>query len=170
MKKPQGKWTVGLLPMLIVLLLAVAVNLSAAQQGATCNALQPCKVGCCSSSGTELSLRRVGSSAPTDKTKVTAGMGRIFAEPGKRACLDPMRLLISHRCQGTCNSTAECGQYARKDKYNCPLGVCCRLVVFQSKPLQQLTSDSKHGFCGFDGDFCNDECQNKDKDECNPVR
>ncbi|KAI0439807.1 hypothetical protein F4803DRAFT_568057 [Xylaria telfairii] len=47
-------------------------------------------------------------------------------------------------CQGTCNATAECGEYAPEGKFDCPLNVCC----------------SKHGFCGFTDEFC-DGCQNK---------
>ncbi|KAF7176523.1 hypothetical protein CNMCM7691_002841 [Aspergillus felis] len=54
-------------------------------------------------------------------------------------------------CQGSCNATAECGKYAPKDSFDCPLHVCC----------------SKWGFCGTTDQFCNDECQNENG--CLPV-
>ncbi|RHZ63588.1 uncharacterized protein CDV56_105060 [Aspergillus thermomutatus] len=54
-------------------------------------------------------------------------------------------------CQGSCNATAECGKYAPKGSFDCPLNVCC----------------SKWGYCGTTDDFCNDECQNENG--CLPV-
>ncbi|KAK1841138.1 Killer toxin subunits alpha/beta 1 [Colletotrichum chrysophilum] len=46
-------------------------------------------------------------------------------------------------CKSNCNATAECGQYALEDNFDCPINVCC----------------SKHGFCGTTEEFCNDGCQ-----------
>ncbi|ETS82826.1 hypothetical protein PFICI_04702 [Pestalotiopsis fici W106-1] len=44
-------------------------------------------------------------------------------------------------CLGTCNATAECGQYGSTAL--CPLNVCC----------------SHYGFCGTTSDFCGSGCQ-----------
>jgi GH18 family chitinase len=37
------------------------------------------------------------------------------------------------------------------------------------KRLSHTKVNSKHGFCGFNDLFCNSECQNKDKSQCEPV-
>ncbi|KAH8889137.1 hypothetical protein GQ53DRAFT_653194, partial [Thozetella sp. PMI_491] len=50
-------------------------------------------------------------------------------------------------CQGTCNATAQCGQYGSTN--TCPLNVCC----------------SQYGFCGTTSEFCGTGCQNG----CEPV-
>ncbi|KPM43205.1 hypothetical protein AK830_g3330 [Neonectria ditissima] len=57
----------------------------------------------------------------------------------------------SQSCQGTCNAKAECGKYAAKGDFECPLNVCC----------------SQYGFCGTTDEFCNDKCQNEGG--CMPV-
>jgi hypothetical protein len=86
------------------------------QQGFTCTSDDPCKVGCCSKSG-------------------SCGFGPDWCAPDN--------------CVGTCNATAECGQYAAEKGLECPLNVCC----------------SRWGFCGTTEEFCqtgsnkNESCQ-----------
>ncbi|KAJ2980520.1 hypothetical protein NUW58_g6925 [Xylaria curta] len=57
--------------------------------------------------------------------------------------LDPSTA-VKGDCQGSCNATAECGEYAPKGEFDCPLNVCC----------------SEHGYCGYTSEFCNSKCQN----------
>lgn len=58
-------------------------------------------------------------------------------------------------CQSNCNAKAECGQYALKENFDCPINVCC----------------SQYGFCGTTEEFCGDGCQkNSDGGGCGSVR
>ncbi|KAI6080959.1 hypothetical protein F4821DRAFT_265394 [Hypoxylon rubiginosum] len=68
-----------------------------------------------------------------------------LASPGAVANMGAAVLETNSVAKGTCNATAECGEYALPENFDCPLNVCC----------------SKHGFCGYTPEFCNDECQNE---------
>ncbi|KAI1870410.1 uncharacterized protein JN550_005338 [Neoarthrinium moseri] len=46
-------------------------------------------------------------------------------------------------CTSNCDAKAECGQYGKEGKQQCPLGVCC----------------SQFGFCGSTSEFCDKGCQ-----------
>ncbi|CAN9115600.1 unnamed protein product [Alternaria alternata] len=56
-------------------------------------------------------------------------------------------------CSSNCDAKAECGQYGKPNKQQCPLGVCC----------------SEFGFCGSTSEFCDKGCQ-KDFGGCGDVK
>jgi len=98
--------TVHSLRYLLLLVFSLTVfTFVSAQQGFVCDTETPCKVGCCSNSG-------------------SCGFGPDWCGAGN--------------CIGTCNATAECGQYAAEKDSECPLNVCC----------------SQWGFCGTTTEFC----------------
>lgn len=47
----RQRWAASALPLIILVLLVIVVQLTSAQQDATCDGLEPCKSGCCSSAG-----------------------------------------------------------------------------------------------------------------------
>ncbi|KAF2473995.1 chitinase A1 [Lindgomyces ingoldianus] len=108
--------TLSLRYLLALLLTLSVVSFVSSQQGATCDAENKCKVGCCSKQG-------------------SCGFGDDWCAP--------------NNCIGTCNATAECGQWANPKGKECPLKVCC----------------SRWGFCGTTEEFCatssnrNESCQ-----------
>lgn len=101
---------------LVILFCFSLTTFVSSQQGFSCTSDDPCKVGCCSRSG-------------------SCGFGPDWCAP--------------ENCVGTCNATAECGQYAKEPDLECPLNVCC----------------SRWGFCGTTEEFCqtssnkNESCQ-----------
>lgn len=90
---------------LVLLFCLSLTTFVSSQQGFSCTSDDPCKVGCCSKSG-------------------SCGFGPDWCS--------------TDNCVGTCNATAECGQYAEEPDLKCPLNVCC----------------SRWGFCGTTEEFC----------------
>ena len=116
------------------------IILVGAQQGVSCSATNPCLEGCCSKYGRYGLFSQRQCAVCLQKQilrESSCGFGDAFCKDG---------------CQGSCNATAQCGQYAATPGAGCPLNVCC----------------SQYGFCGTTDDFCGAGCQQIGS-SCDPV-